>query len=58
MKHFWYSEKQKICLNRDNGLRALIDGEKRIYTACSDTMNHGCKWDDMRYLGKGEMVRA
>lgn len=56
MKHFWYSEKQEKTIDRDNGLRALIGGKVFYYTACSDTEEHGCRWDDMIYLGQGELV--
>lgn len=29
----------------------LSDGREVPYTACSDSMDHGTKWDDMVYLG-------
>lgn len=57
--HFWYSEKQANVL----GVRwseekqrinyAYIDGKTVVYTTCAQTMDHGCAFDDMQYLGQG-----
>ena len=59
MMHFWYSRKQSS-RNTNSFERNLrfnnyceIDGEIKFYTSCSSTMDHGCAWDDMEYLGYG-----
>lgn len=62
--HFWYSEKQANVLGVECSLDkmpinyATIDGETVAYTICSQTMNHGCLFDDMQYLGQGDYAYA
>lgn len=49
--YFWYSHKQAIV----SGYNSVIIAGKRVkYTCMSNTMDHGCKWDDMVCLGIGE----
>ena len=55
-KHGWYSKKQHECLKRKldrKGLPIWVNsiGEKKICTCVSSTIDHGCSFDDMIYLG-------
>jgi len=55
--HFWYSKKQEAVysdLLHKKINYANINGELVKYTTCSETMNHGCLFDDMQYLGQGD----
>lgn len=58
--HFWFSEIQAIHLKnaRMHKNLALIGGKRVVYTTCHETMDHGCAWPDMKYLGKGEYLRT
>lgn len=62
--HFWYSEKQAAVLGvRWSGDKmpinyATIDGKTVAYTTGSQTMDHGCFFDDMQYLGQGDYAYA
>jgi len=65
--HFWFSRKQFFTITKLGAYLtpdhshaehpykyATIDGERKQYTTCSRTEEHGCSWDDMVYLGQGD----
>lgn len=63
--HFFFSAKQAEVYGNQNSYTfrvrfphpmnyALIDGKEVLYTTVSETPEHGCKWDDMKYLGQGK----
>lgn len=55
MKHFWYSEKCELetgHLHKGNAI-ALIDGEFKEYSTCSDKKDITFNWPDKIYLGMG-----
>ena len=53
--HFWYSENQSKILRKMMRQKnyASIDGETVEYTTCHNTMDHGCRFEDIKYLGSG-----
>jgi hypothetical protein len=62
---FWYSQKQ--AQSRDDywtdrpKLRLfarLDDGREVEYTHKHETKDHGCKWDDLIFLGHGTYSRS
>lgn len=60
-KYFFYSIRfnefsRKCGDNLQN--YAMIDGKEVPYSFCASTMDHGCKWDDIVFLGQGEWSRA
>lgn len=60
--YFWYSHKQSEVYSRHNFYGdtklpmnyAVIKDKVLLYTACSETNDHWCLFDDMEYLGEGE----
>ena len=60
MKHAWFSEKQiqSMKMNKVRQKKGvykiyLTENGKEVYASMvSDTMEHGCKFDDITYLGK------
>ena len=60
-KHCWFSQKmweQNTC-----GLHPLriyydIAGQRTEVTVVSETMDHGCGWDDIVYLGQGTWIQT
>ena len=66
MKHAWFSEKQIQSMKMNNDKKRgiykiyLTENGKEVYASMvSDTMEHGCKFDDITYLGKvSKFVRS
>ena len=72
--HFWFSQKQWDCIERvvakayhPGKLKARIDGKDLQYSECTKVdedcpadrePKYGGKWNDVEYLGVGEIVRA
>jgi hypothetical protein len=57
-RHFWYSEKQQSVLeafDMESNNKCIINGKILPYTVCSKTEKHCCLFDDMEYLGQGEI---
>ena len=70
MAHFWYSQKMddmdwKLAQyslgskyhKRFHG-HVLIDETWKRFTVQSETKDHGCKWNDMVYLGESKTFRV
>lgn len=48
--HAWYSKKQ---LKHTGTVWVSRGGERKEATMVSEKLDHGCKWDDLEYLGEG-----
>jgi len=60
-KYFFYSRKlDELTRKCDDNIQnyAIIDGKEVPYNISHSSMEHGCLWDDMVFLGKGEWSRA
>ena len=60
-KYFFYSRKRQVLKKSEiNSVQnyAIINGKEVPYNICSSTMDHGCLWDDMVFLGEGEWSRC
>ena len=55
-QHAWFSEKQIKVLKKNHGIKQYIyvteDGTEVIASMVTDTLEHGCAFDDIKYLGK------
>ena len=60
-QHAWFSQKQIKMLKKNNGIQpkpgaykiyVTEDGTEVIASMVTDTLEHGCAFDDIKYLGK------
>jgi hypothetical protein len=60
-KYGWYSEKQIIALKRSYSKNHRFrtykiyeseDGKEVVVSCVSDTIDHGCAWDDIKFVAK------
>ena len=59
-QHAWFSEKQIKVVKKKHGIKqpgaykiyVTEDGTEVIASMVSDTLEHGCAFDDIKYLGK------